>query len=146
MKVLICIDLGEAAKFVLEESKKLLQNFIAPELYILNVMDISSLAMGQGYDSTLLVESMKHEADSLKEIATTILGDIHFDFSAEMGYATDEILRKAAAIHCDLLIMGTHGRTGLDHLLMGSVAEKTLRLSKCNTLIIPVNKNSHLGA
>ena len=142
MKVLICIDLGEAARVVLEESKRFLGNFKDLQVYVLNVMDISGLAMGQGYDSTLLVESMKREADSLESTATSILGHISFDFSAEMGYATDEILRKASTINCDLLIMGTHGRTGLDHILIGSVAEKTLRLAKCNTLIIPVGTSS----
>jgi nucleotide-binding universal stress UspA family protein len=43
------------------------------------------------------------------------------------GNAPSEILRLAQALKCDLLVMGTHGRTGLDRLLTGSVAEAVLR-------------------
>jgi len=45
-----------------------------------------------------------------------------------------EILRLAEEIDCDLIVMGTHGRTGLARLLMGSVAEKVLRKAPCPVL------------
>lgn len=43
------------------------------------------------------------------------------------GIPYDEIIKKAAEAAADLIIMGTHGRTGLDHVLFGSTAEKVVR-------------------
>jgi nucleotide-binding universal stress UspA family protein/quercetin dioxygenase-like cupin family protein len=50
------------------------------------------------------------------------------------GDAPEEILRLAGAVRCDLIVMGTHGRTGLRRLLMGSVAEEVLRKATCPVL------------
>jgi nucleotide-binding universal stress UspA family protein len=52
------------------------------------------------------------------------------------GDAAEEIRRVAEKHQCDLIVMGTHGRTGLDRLLMGSVAEKVVRLAPCPLLVV----------
>jgi universal stress protein A len=54
----------------------------------------------------------------------------------EEGDPVTEILRVAQECKCDLIVMGTHGRTGLSHLLMGSVAEHVVRKSPCSVLIV----------
>jgi nucleotide-binding universal stress UspA family protein len=51
------------------------------------------------------------------------------------GVPFQEILDTAKARQVDLIIMGTHGRTGLAHVLLGSVAEKVVRLAPCPVLI-----------
>jgi nucleotide-binding universal stress UspA family protein len=50
--------------------------------------------------------------------------------------AGEAILRFAEEIHCDLIVLGTHGRTGLRRLLMGSVAEQVVRRAPCPVLSI----------
>lgn len=137
--MLIAIDGGEAAELVLKEALPFLKVLPDVRVSVLTVTDIASIAVGQGYDSTLMQQSLDHQADELKQLTTSVLGSIPFDFYTQMGYPTEEILKKANAMHCDLLIMGTHGRTGLDHLLIGSVAEKTLRQARCKVLVIPVS-------
>jgi nucleotide-binding universal stress UspA family protein/quercetin dioxygenase-like cupin family protein len=52
------------------------------------------------------------------------------------GDAPEEILRLAQALPCDLIVMGTHGRTGLSRLLTGSVAEEVLRKAACPVLAV----------
>lgn len=54
------------------------------------------------------------------------------------GHPADEIIKECA--DHDLAVMGTHGRSGLDHLLMGSVAEKVTRHAPCPVLIIRLKK------
>jgi nucleotide-binding universal stress UspA family protein len=54
----------------------------------------------------------------------------------EEGDAAAEILRVAKETHCDQIVMGTHGRTGLGRLLMGSVAEQVLRKASCPVLTV----------
>jgi nucleotide-binding universal stress UspA family protein len=52
------------------------------------------------------------------------------------GDAGTEILRVARENGCDLIVMGTHGRTGLGRLLMGSVAEEVVRKAPCSVLTV----------
>jgi nucleotide-binding universal stress UspA family protein len=52
------------------------------------------------------------------------------------GDPATEIVRYAHDAAMDLVVMGTHGRTGLERLLMGSVAEKVLRDSPCSVLVV----------
>jgi nucleotide-binding universal stress UspA family protein len=52
------------------------------------------------------------------------------------GDAAAEIVKVAREEGCDLIVMGTHGRTGLRHALMGSVAERVLRQAPCPVLTL----------
>jgi universal stress protein A len=54
----------------------------------------------------------------------------------EEGAPVAEILRVAQESKCDLIVMGSHGRTGLAHLLMGSVAEQVVRKATCPVLVV----------
>ncbi len=53
-----------------------------------------------------------------------------------VGDAVQEIVRVAAASQADMIVMGTHGRTGLSRLLLGSVAEGVLRKVACPVLFV----------
>lgn len=48
----------------------------------------------------------------------------------------EAILSAAEEIDADLIVMGTHGHTGLKHVLLGSVAERTIRLAPCSVLTV----------
>lgn len=52
------------------------------------------------------------------------------------GYAAEEILDLAEDEGVDMIIMGTHGRKGIDRILFGSVAEKVVKTSKCPVLTV----------
>jgi nucleotide-binding universal stress UspA family protein len=56
------------------------------------------------------------------------------------GDPAGQIVRYAADAAIDLIVMGTHGRTGLERLLMGSVAEKVLREAPCSVLVVKLPK------
>jgi nucleotide-binding universal stress UspA family protein len=49
----------------------------------------------------------------------------------------DEILKRSANLSADLIVMGTHGRTGVNRLVLGSVAERVLAKVTCPVLVIP---------
>ena len=53
------------------------------------------------------------------------------------GSIPERILEEAHAAHCDLVVMGTHGRRGVKRLMLGSVAERFMRMSCCPVLLIP---------
>jgi nucleotide-binding universal stress UspA family protein len=53
------------------------------------------------------------------------------------GQPASEIVRLAAAKQVQIILVGTHGRSGLDRLLLGSVAAHVLRLAPCAVLVVP---------
>ena len=53
------------------------------------------------------------------------------------GPAVTGILEQAAATRADLVVMGTHGNSGFEHLVLGSVTEKVLRKARCPVLTVP---------
>lgn len=53
-----------------------------------------------------------------------------------VGHPADAIVQTAEALPADLIVMGTHGRTGLQHVLLGSVAEKVVRHAPCPVLTV----------
>ena len=60
----------------------------------------------------------------------------NFRVAFKEGEPFIEIIRKAKKEHADIIVMGTHGRTGLDHVFFGSTAEKVVRKSPCPVLTI----------
>ena len=61
--------------------------------------------------------------------------DISFEHRLVMGDPASEIVRVAKEEHPELIVLGTHGRTGLSRILMGSVAEAVVRHAPCPVLI-----------
>jgi nucleotide-binding universal stress UspA family protein len=82
------------------------------------------------------------EEDSWEEVRDQLsrvpAGDPQFPVQhrLEQGDAVQEILRVAQESACDLIVMGTHGRTGLGRLLLGSVAEQLVRKALCPVLTV----------
>ena len=77
------------------------------------------------------------------ERALTLLHDLVPDafrgswaVEAASGHPADTIVRIAHERNVDLIVMGTHGRTGLQHALLGSVAEKVVRTAPCPVLTV----------
>jgi len=62
--------------------------------------------------------------------------DLKVEVEVRIGHAADEILNTAEALDVDLLAIATHGRTGLDRVLMGSVAEKVIRRAPCSVFVV----------
>lgn len=98
--------------------------------------DVEPGITGQIWDS-LLVEGRRRaeaqlallaeELQSLGVRVETLLGE---------GVAFQEILRVAERQRCDLIILASHGRTGLGHVLIGSVAEKVVRRASCPVFVV----------
>ena len=58
------------------------------------------------------------------------------ELRVQVGHPVEQILDVVTRDHVDLIVMGTHGRTGLAHAVMGSVAERVVRLSPCPVLTV----------
>ncbi len=63
-------------------------------------------------------------------------GGVEVDVRVAPGMPSETIVAVAQEIAADLIVMGTHGRTGLGHVMLGSVAERTLRAAPCPVLTV----------
>jgi nucleotide-binding universal stress UspA family protein len=67
--------------------------------------------------------------------------------TVRMGHVAQTIIDYAKNAHADLIVMGTHGRTGLAHFIIGSVAERVVRLAPCPVLTVgTVSASAHAAA
>jgi universal stress protein A len=67
-------------------------------------------------------------------------------YSVEFGTPHKNIVEKAAVEGVDMIVMSTHGRTGVEHLILGSVAENVLARAPCPVLIVPRHERSRTMA
>jgi nucleotide-binding universal stress UspA family protein len=78
-----------------------------------------------------LEKSLEAEARSVEDAGVAAVHTMLIQ-----GVAQAEIVRLASEQGFDLIVMGTHGRTGLRHALLGSVAEKVVRKASCPVLTV----------
>lgn len=86
-------------------------------------------------------ESVKNLKDKLlAKVSNEIEGKVETVIS--FGVPFVEIIKTAKNYDIDLIVMGTHGRTGLAHVLIGSVAEKVVRKAPCPVLTVKTSRSS----
>lgn len=83
---------------------------------------------------------LQERGHALTRFVTDNFGDLTTGLrvyqETDIGAPSDRILEKAAAIGANLIVMSTHGRTGLGHMLIGSITEQVVRRSCCPVLAI----------
>lgn len=78
-----------------------------------------------------------HMADMSRAIDSANASGVKVDPLVIEGGVVDSILEQAASLEADLIVMGTHGRSGFERLLLGSVTERVLRRAPCPVLTVP---------
>ena len=133
-KILFPTDFSPASDAALGHASAMARGTGA-ELIILHVEE-PPLAYGSGemyYGvSEFNTETIRKMLDAVKPTAA----DIRVVRRLEIGDPAAEIVRVAKDENVDMIVMGTHGRTGLLRLLMGSVAELVVRRAHCNVLTV----------
>lgn len=138
-RILCPIDFSEYSQQTLTYAALLASSFGA-NLYVLNVFE--NLHGGDRYlvlhlTPEEIAQKMKSDAeDMLKSLTGKIQATIAVEAFVREGKAFVEIIRLAREKEVDLIVMGSHGRTGLPRLLIGSVAEKVTRKAPCPVLIV----------
>jgi nucleotide-binding universal stress UspA family protein len=89
----------------------------------------------------LIEDSVRNGEEYLKKIATTFSG-ARIGYKVEKGRAEDAIVTNAAADRGTLITMATHGRSGLDRWLLGSIAEKVVRGANNAVLVVRANEEA----
>ncbi len=143
--ILVPVDFSEYMEQVVGYAASLARRF-GSTLKLLHVVQIPILPeainwMGAGVPTAVetgiaedLVKTAKQNLNKLKQ--SNQVQDLPIEIIVAEGVPFVEIIRMVGQEQADLVVMGSHGRTGISHLLMGSVAEKVVRKAPCPVLCI----------
>ena len=144
-KMLIPLDGSKTAENVLPYARALAGSLEIP-VELIGVIDIAEMAAHIAAEKarfldTLIEDGVRNSEEYLKRIATTFTGG-NVKCVVEKGKAEQVIIEEAAADKGTLITMATHGRSGIDRWLLGSVAEKVLRGTTNPLLLIRASEEA----
>jgi nucleotide-binding universal stress UspA family protein len=139
-RILFPTDFSEAAKPAQKYAIALAEQFHA-ELHVLYVLQDVALVMPEpGSFMTMPGLNLDEIQESAERALATIIDpqwpQEKVIRATRRGAPYDEIVRYAAENQIDLIVLGTHGRSGIPHILLGSVAEKVVRRAGCPVLTV----------
>jgi nucleotide-binding universal stress UspA family protein len=138
-RILVPTDFSECSDAALRYGLELARKFGA-SLHLLHVIQDPATQpwAAEGFAVPLLdaVEQWRKDAQARLEKSVPDADRAKAIFSCDVASPFPEILRYAAANDIDLIVMGTHGRGGVSHLLLGSIAEKVVRRAPCPVLTV----------
>lgn len=140
--VLCAIDFGPHTDLTLEAARRVAED-AAGKLVLFHVVPLPIEAVGQ----PLLVEPFsgaeQDARERMKHLADRLDLKIPYEIAVVTGEPAPEIIRAAGEHHADLVVMATHGRTGLSHFFLGSVAERVVRESPVPVLTVRAGGPRH---
>jgi nucleotide-binding universal stress UspA family protein len=105
-------------------------------LYVVDPGSIDDLPMQMSFET---IGSMLHEeGERALGAVTRRVDDVPVETTTVEGTPDREIVKHANEVDCDVVVMGTHGRSGIDRWLLGSVAERVVRRSTVPVLTVHV--------
>lgn len=141
MKLLVAVDLSEASDKVIEAARRVAQATGA-EVIVLHVAepepDFVGYDAGPGVVRGQVADEYRREHRGVQELASR-LREAGIAAIAQMirGPTVETTLRQAGHIHADLIIVGSHGRSAIYDVLVGSYSAGILRKSTVPVLVVP---------
>jgi nucleotide-binding universal stress UspA family protein len=157
-KILVPVDFSACSLAAMHYAASIGERFFS-ELFLLHVIarEVETYTIHQqvGHSRVPLIGPFAETLDIPATVEETVSVDLHERAKAALqaflpeqysgmpctlhiavGKPFEQIVDFATIHHVDLIVMGTHGRTGLVHTLMGSVAERVVRLAPCPVLTV----------
>ena len=130
-KILAPTDLSELSAVGMEYALELARGWGA-EVTVYHVANAAELANYKAYSMEDLLDKHRKSLDQfLNDHFAELLPLVEVRQKVEVGSPATNILEEAESEGSDLIVMSTHGRTGLAHMLMGSVTEQVVRNASC---------------
>ena len=140
-RILVPVDFSDCSLAGLRYAVRF-ANEVGARIIVLHVADL-----GGSYDSPTYMKAARRRCGDQMQ---AFLKRVHFngvpvDTSAVAGYCPAAIYEAAVKKGADLIIISTHGRTGLRRALIGSIAEGTVRHAACPVLVVPSFSRARKG-
>lgn len=144
-RVMVPIDFSESSTLALQHARELALTYGA-EIVALHAIEEVVLPMAYGMAPKQVdAEAVRPNVEqALADLLAEHVGVEHARAEIRVGYPPQEILDAVSDENIDWVVMGTHGRQGLNRLLMGSVAERIVREAACPVLTLKENTRSLL--
>ena len=140
IKLLVAMDFTDVSRLACRFAAQYALGLAAAEIRFLNVLsrDVASDEPGELRAIEEAVGRMRAlaERELVAADGTSLTGAIELRYQAVFGRPDLEILRIAREHAVDGIVVGTSGRTGVERLLLGSVAEKTVRGAHCTVMVV----------
>lgn len=138
-KILVPTDFSDCSRVALEQAREMAGRFNA-ELHLLHVIEpwppaTSVTAETYPLYHDYVVRENSRATAELTALASEIAGSTRVQHVIRAGNASIEIVKYCEEVGIDLVVIGTHGRTGLSRWFIGSVAERVARFASCPVLI-----------
>lgn len=141
-RILVPHDFADAADAALAYALALADK-LGARITILHAYEVPAYGYPDAFVASLEFSSEVEERASsfLQKVAAQARRpNVEIDAVLRRGSAWTEIVDAAERLPADLIVMGTHGRRGVSHLLLGSVAEKVVRCAPCPVLTVHATK------
>lgn len=132
--VLIATDLSELSRRASAAGMELVRRLFAASVPRFRSLTVAGLGHG---DLPPDEHDDERARGGLERFVASLPGADAVERVVRLGVPVDEIAAEAAEWGADLVLLGTHGHTGLSHLFLGSVAETAVRDAPCSALVIP---------
>jgi nucleotide-binding universal stress UspA family protein len=139
-KILFATDFSEISEYAFDYAAALAGKFHA-KLIIIHVIN-EPVDLRGFYVPHISFDTIEREivlsAEKMmdKFCSQKLTGSQNYERCTVSGIPYEEILKKADEEQVDLIVMGTHGRAGIDHLLFGSTAERVVRKALCPVMTV----------
>jgi len=136
--ILVAFDFSDTSKSALTYGRNLARAF-GGRLHVLHVADVIATSAAQFYPEGPGDPEARATFLATNQLREVLAGEGANDSQPAVCVAPDpaiEIVAYAKDAHTDLIVIGTHGRTGVSRFLMGSVAEHVVRTAPCPVLVV----------
>jgi nucleotide-binding universal stress UspA family protein len=136
--VLVPVDFSECSQHALHYAEKI-AGALGSMLTVLNVIPLNEGLLRLGAEQMQLLDEQLRENQRrkllafVKKLATVKPSEC----LVRLGHPVQQIIKTAAEVGADAIVISTHGLTGLKHALIGSTAEHVVRHARCSVLVVP---------
>ena len=146
MKLLVALDLSESTELIMKEAEEVAKKMSA-QVWILHnaepAPDVLEFRADPQAARDSLAEKFHREHRQIQEIAKRLRKEgLEATALLVHGPTVEVILKEASDLDVDMIVVGSHGRGAVFHLIMGSVSEGILHKSRCPVLIVPTRKSA----
>lgn len=135
-RVLVPVDFSTCSKKALAYAVPFAKQFGAEIVIAYVVQPYIPVPEMAAVDTEAILAQMRESGNELEKLRLSITADVKIKTLLRVGHPAQEIVKAAEELDVDLILLSTHGRTGLGRVFFGSVAEHITRYARCQVLTV----------